>query len=288
MFVDVELERTDVVLDAESRGCVEANVFSIEAVDVAPVAHGDGRENPAAVAGDHENVAAELAFDLAEKLEKPARADRMIEDHRVDLLGAWTVCPPDRREHDVGDRRVQNLETLVSRRSQGGKPTIYLRLGSRSQGLHAIGRLDYDSEGLLLLTDDGTLAEALLHPRSEVLRRYRVWVTPVPESDRMRRLAAGAVVEGVAVAPETVELEGIENGLGILRIDLREGKKREIREFARSAGLNVRRLLRISFGPVQLGILRRGAVRPLTSAELGALRRLAVPRGARLPRQGPR
>ena len=179
-------------------------------------------------------------------------------------------------------------ETLVSRRSQGGKPTIYLRLGPRSQGLHAIGRLDYDSEGLLLLTDDGTLAEAILHPRSEILRRYRVWVTPVPDSDRMRRLAAGAVVEGVAVAPEAVVLEGIEKGLGILRIDLREGKKREIREFARSAGLNVRRLLRIAFGPVQLGILRRGAIRPLTSAELGALRRLAVPRGARLPRQGPR
>lgn len=179
-------------------------------------------------------------------------------------------------------------ETLVSRRSQGGKPTIYQRLGSRAQGLHAIGRLDYDSEGLLLLTDDGTLAEAILHPRSEVLRRYRVWVTPVPDPDRMRRLAAGTVVEGVAVAPETVLLEGVERGLGVLRIDLREGKKREIREFARSAGLNVRRLLRITFGPVHLGILRRGAIRALTSAELGALRELAVPRGARFPRRGAR
>jgi pseudouridine synthase len=179
-------------------------------------------------------------------------------------------------------------ETLVSRRSQGGKPTIYQRLGPGAQGLQPIGRLDYDSEGLLLLTDDGTLAEAILHPRSEFLRRYRVWVTPVPDPDRMRRLAAGSVVEGVAVAPEAVVLEGIEKGLGILRIDLREGKKREIREFAKSAGLNVRRLLRIAFGPVHLGILRRGAVRPLTSAELGALRRLAVPRGARLPRRGAR
>lgn len=179
-------------------------------------------------------------------------------------------------------------ETLVSRRSQGGKPTIYQRLGPRSEGLHAIGRLDYESEGLLLLTDDGTLAEAILHPRSEFLRRYRVWVTPVPDPNGMRRLAAGSEVEGVAVAPETVVLEGVERGLGILCIDLREGKKREIRVLAKNAGLNVRRLLRIAFGPVHLGILRRGAVRPLTTAELGALRRLAVPRGARLSRGGPR
>lgn len=179
-------------------------------------------------------------------------------------------------------------ETLVSRRSQGGKITIYQRLGPRADGLHAIGRLDYDSEGLLLLTDDGTLAEAILHPRSEFLRRYRVWVTPVPDADRMRRLLDGGVVEGVHVAPESALLEGIDRGLGILRIDLREGKKREIRELARNAGLNVRRLLRIAFGPVQLGVLRPGAVRPLTSAELGALRRMAVPRGARFPRRGAR
>jgi 23S rRNA pseudouridine2605 synthase len=179
-------------------------------------------------------------------------------------------------------------ETLVSRRSQGGKATIYQRLGPRAQGLHAIGRLDYDSEGLLLLTDDGTLAEAILHPRSEFLRRYRVWVTPVPDPDRMRRLAAGSVVEGIPVAPEAVILEGVERGLGIVRIDLREGKKREIRVLAKAAGLDVRRLLRIAFGPVHLGILRRGAVRPLTSAELAALRRMAVPRGARFPRRGPR
>lgn len=169
--------------------------------------------------------------------------------------------------------------TLVSRRSQGGKPTIYERLGERARGLHAIGRLDYESEGLLLLTDDGDLAEAILHPRSEFRRRYRVWVAPVPDPDRMRRLAAGTEVEGVPVAPEAVVLEGVERGSGILRIDLREGKKREIRVLAASAGLDVRRLQRIAFGPVRLGVLARGALRALTGGELAALRRAAVPKG---------
>lgn len=178
--------------------------------------------------------------------------------------------------------------SLVSRRGQGGKPTIYDQLAGRAEGLHPVGRLDYESEGLLLLTDDGTLAEALLHPRSEFRREYRVWVSPVPDPPRLRRFAAGAVVEGTRVVPEEVELEGAERGLGILRVVLLEGKKREIRVLAKGAGLDVRRLLRIAFGPVRLGVLRRGALRALEARELAALRRLAVPRGTRLSPRRPR
>ena len=177
-------------------------------------------------------------------------------------------------------------QTLVSRRSQGGKPTIYGILGDRARGLHAIGRLDYDSEGLLLLTDDGTLAEAILHPRSEFRRRYRVWVTPVPSPDHMRRFLDGTIVEGMHVAPEAAVLEGVERGLGILRVDLLEGKKREIRHLAANARLHVVRLQRVAFGPVQLGMLKRNGLRPLTSAEVAALRRAAIPRGA-APRARP-
>jgi pseudouridine synthase len=171
---------------------------------------------------------------------------------------------------------------LVSRRSQGGKPTIYDRMAKRAAGLHPVGRLDFESEGLLLLTDDGTLAEALLHPRSGLTREYRVWVTPVPDAAAMRRFSAGARVEGTMVVPERVELDGAEGGMGIVRIDLLEGKKREIRALAKHAGLDVRRLLRVAFGPVRLGTLRRGALRPLEAGEIAALRRSAVPRGARL------
>jgi 23S rRNA pseudouridine2605 synthase len=104
----------------------------------------------------------------------------------------------------------------------------------------------------------------------------------------MRRLAEGTVVEGVAVAPDAVILEGMEQGYGIVRIDLREGKKREVRVLAANADLDVHQLLRISFGPIRLGTLKRGAVRPLTAAELAALRKAAVPRGARLSRGRPR
>jgi 23S rRNA pseudouridine2605 synthase len=164
---------------------------------------------------------------------------------------------------------------LVSRRSQGGHPTIYDDLGKFAHGLHSVGRLDLESEGLLLLTDDGVLAEALLHPRTGLRRVYRVWVEPTPEPEAMRRLREGAVVDGVPMRPDQVVLEGAERGRGILRFELLEGKKREIRLLTRFAGLRVHQLLRVQFGPHRLEALPRGAVRPLRTSEINALRRLA-------------
>ncbi|MGE5178030.1 MAG: pseudouridine synthase [Bacteroidota bacterium] len=172
---------------------------------------------------------------------------------------------------------------LVSRRSQGGKPTIFELLGEVARGLMPVGRLDYESEGLLLLTTDGTLAEALLHPRSGLVRSYRVWVRPVPAPDILRLLQQGAVVEGVPVRPLHVVLEGADHGRGIVRFDLAEGKKREVRVLAKRAGLDVARLLRTRFGPIRLGTQRRGTIRPLTGREIEALRH-----AAHAPRARPR
>lgn len=166
-------------------------------------------------------------------------------------------------------------ETLVSRRSQGGKKTIFDALGSAAKGLMPVGRLDYLSEGLLLLTDDGALAEALLHPRTGIVRSYRVWVVPVPDPATMRRLGEGVEVEGVHVRPLRVVHEGVSHGRGILGIDVAEGRKREIRELAKAARLHVERLVRVRFGPIRLGTQRRGSLRPLEPGEIAALRRAA-------------
>lgn len=163
--------------------------------------------------------------------------------------------------------------TLVSRRSQGGKPTIFDALGAAARGLMPVGRLDYESEGLLLMTDDGALAEALLHPRTGLPRRYRVWVTPVPDPAALRRIETGAVVEGARVRPLRVLLEGAERGRGMLLIEVAEGKKREVRVLAKNARLHVERLLRVQFGPIRLGLQRRGTLRQLEAREIAALRR---------------
>jgi len=162
---------------------------------------------------------------------------------------------------------------LVSRKSQGGHKTIFQALGKRASGLHAVGRLDLDSEGLLLLTDDGSLSEALLHPRTAILRRYRVWVRPAPDPEAIRKIAKGTVVEGVHIAPLRVTKEPSAGDSGILGIDLAEGRKREVRALTRAANLHVQRLQRIRFGPIDLGALRPGATRPLEDREVEALRR---------------
>lgn len=164
---------------------------------------------------------------------------------------------------------------LVSRRSQGRRPTIFQELGESVRGLHAVGRLDLLSEGLLLLTDDGRLAEVLLHPRTGLSRLYRVWVVPVPDPPAMRILRDGVTIEGAKVRPGRVLLEGQERGVGKLLVEIHEGKKREIRLLARAAGLHVQRLLRIQFGPIRLDALPPGATRTLTAAEVRALMRSA-------------
>ncbi len=200
---------------------------------------------------------------------------------RVTLDGTIVELPAEHRY--LAYHKPRGL--LVSRRGQGGKRTIFDALGPKSRGLHPVGRLDLDSEGLLLLTDDGALSEALLHPRNALLRRYRVWVRPVPGPAALRALAAGTVVEGERVAPQRLQLEGAEKGQGVLLIDLAEGRKREVRLLARAAGLTVERLVRIEFGPIRLGTLGVGSVRALDRGEVAALRSGAFPAqppGARL------
>jgi pseudouridine synthase len=230
-------------------------------------------------------------------------ADRWIREGRVQVNGA----PPEGMGPDIDPARDRvTLDghplrwdetlryiayhktpgSLVSRRSQGGHPTIFHLLGETARGLHAVGRLDLESEGLLLLTNDGVLAEALLHPRNAIDRVYRLWVRPVPDVAALRRLREGAVVEDVEIAPHRVLLEGAESGEGKLLIEIAEGKKREVRLLARAAGLHVRRLQRIRFGPIRLENQPPGTVRPLTRDEVGALQDAVRP-SPRAPRGKP-
>jgi 23S rRNA pseudouridine2605 synthase len=225
-------------------------------------------------------------------------ADRWIHAGRVRING----CAPSgmgdpvdpERDRVTLDGRVLSLPTapryfacykprgvLVSRVSQGGRPTLYDALPAALRGLHPVGRLDRESEGLILLTDDGTLTEALLHPRSAVPRVYEVRVRPVPDAVRMRALTKGALVEGQWVRPRRVVLAGAEGAEGILEFELLEGRKREIRVLARAAGLTVARLTRVSFGPVRLGRLTTGETRALRPDEVRALRAAAAGRSSR-------
>jgi 23S rRNA pseudouridine2605 synthase len=147
------------------------------------------------------------------------------------------------------------------------------------RGLHPVGRLDLDSEGLILLTDDGALTQRLTHPRYEHTKEYLVLVRGTPSNQALRKLREGIELEDGPSAPAEVRQPGAvpgqatPGGSSWLRIVLREGRKRQIRRMCRAVGHPVRRLIRVRIGPVKLGSLAEGAHQPLTATEIEELRK---------------
>ncbi len=141
--------------------------------------------------------------------------------------------------------------------------------------LFPIGRLDADSEGLMLFTDDGELANRLSHPRYQHDKAYRVLVRGRPAEETLRVWRRGVYLEDGKTAPARVSvIESVEKQATWLRITLQEGRKRQIRRVADLLGHPVHQLIRERIGPVRLGRLRSGEWRPLTGAELKALQKL--------------
>ena len=142
--------------------------------------------------------------------------------------------------------------------------------------LFPVGRLDAASEGLLLLTNDGELAQVLLHPSFAVPRTYRVSVDGMVRAPVLRRIAQGVEVRGRRTSPCEVKLLAQEEARSSLEITLVQGRRRQIREMMRAVGHPVRRLLRVRFGPLRLRGLAPGESRPLTPTEKRALERMVA------------
>ncbi len=160
---------------------------------------------------------------------------------------------------------------LTAMSDDRGRKTIVDFLGDRAERLFHVGRLDYDTEGLMLLTNDGELAHRLAHPSYEVAKTYWAEVPgPVPR-DLGRRLQAGVELDdGVAVADKFRVLEQT-GGRAMVEITLHEGRKHIVRRMLAEVGHPVSRLLRTTVGPIKLGSLRPGATRDLTTKEIGEL-----------------
>jgi 23S rRNA pseudouridine2605 synthase len=141
-----------------------------------------------------------------------------------------------------------------------------------SERLYPVGRLDFESEGLILMTNDGELAQKLQHPRYEHQKEYRVLVARHPDQEQLSAWRRGIVLEdGFKTKPADVRIEK-ESGKGMwLRVTLKEGHKRQIREMGTKTALPVVRIIRIRMGSLQLGNLRPGDWRPLTDLEVAGL-----------------
>jgi 23S rRNA pseudouridine2605 synthase len=153
---------------------------------------------------------------------------------------------------------------LVSTNSdEKGRATIFDALPEDLPRVMTIGRLDISSEGLLLLTNDGAIKRKLELPSTGWLRKYRVRINGRPKEDDFAPLRRGMVIEGEKFQPMTVTIDRQQGANAWLTIGLREGKNREIRRAIEDVGFSVNRLIRVSYGPFQLGTLKPGAVEEL-------------------------
>lgn len=213
------------------------------------------------------------------------KADPAADDIRVD---GRRVRPPDRLRYIL---LCKPAGYVTTRHDPQRRPTVMDLLAGVRDSVYPVGRLDFESEGLILLTNDGTLAAALMHPRHEVPRTYEARVAGVPGPEALDRLRRGVPLDGTRTRPAEVTLLTRDGAtrVGLLRIRIREGRNRQVRRMCDAVGHPVRRLRRVQFGPLADRRLAPGAWRDLTPAEVRALQRAVAPppapRAAASPRR---
>jgi len=204
-------------------------------------------------------------------------------EDRVEVDGA-EVAPEADRVYLLLHKPAGTITTAMDPQR---RPTVMSLVPSRPR-VFPVGRLDQDTTGVLLLTNDGTLAHRLLHPRYKVDKEYVAVVEGPVAEDALDSLRRGVLLEGEERPTAPAEVTVLHRGSGRtrLRIVIREGRKRQVRNMLDAVGHPVIELARLRFGPVELGDLEPGAHRPLTAEELAALRREV--QDSRPSRQRPR
>ncbi|HYE78772.1 MAG TPA: pseudouridine synthase [bacterium] len=165
---------------------------------------------------------------------------------------------------------------VLSAMGEAEVPTIETLLPPEMGRVFPVGRLDFDAAGLVLLTNDGDLANLLLHPRHHVEKRYEVLLKPCPSRHQLQRLESGIVLDGKPTKSSTWELKGrSQGGQCVVEVVLTEGRKNQIKRMANAVGSEVRALQRVAFGPILLGHLKPGGFKKLAPGEVAALKAVA-------------
>jgi pseudouridine synthase len=221
-------------------------------------------------------------------------AEKLIADGRVTLNGETvrmmgTKADPEQDDIRVDGRRLRPPQRtryillnkpagyVTTRSDPQRRPTVIDLVRDVRQYIYPVGRLDYDSEGLLLLTNDGDLAAQLTHPRHGVERTYEVRVAGTPDAETLERLRKGIVLDGRRTLPADVALlSSRRDREGALRLTIREGRNRQVRRMCEAIGHPVRALRRVRIGPLDDSRLKAGQWRELTPDEVNALRAVLI------------
>ena len=222
-------------------------------------------------------------------------AEQIIAEGRVKVNGhpvkVGDKMDPNRDVLHVDDERIyiqknQQLYYLALYKPRGyvttasdelGRKTVMELVSDIPARLYPVGRLDKDSEGLLLMTDDGAFINMLTHPSGGVGKLYRVTVNPRATEQQIIEMSSGVVLDdGVKTRPCVIHVVVDEPGRSVLEITLHEGRNRQIRRMCSAVGLQVVRLRRSAEGPVKLGMLQPGEYRELKKSEINALRNAAM------------
>jgi 23S rRNA pseudouridine2605 synthase len=224
-------------------------------------------------------------------------AETLLASRRVTVNGRVRAEPgaqadPDRDVIAVDGRPLPRAEPLAyvvvhkprgylsSRRDPAGRPVVIDLVPQARERLFPVGRLDFDAEGLVLLTNDGELANRLLHPRYGVPRVYEVEVEGRVRASELQRWRGGLVLADGPAKPADVEIAAHGPRTTVLRLAFCEGRKHEVKRYCEALGHPLRRLVRTRLGPLELGGLPPGRHRRVTGRELAALRSLTRARGA--------
>lgn len=228
-----------------------------------------------------QKVMAQAGLGSRRQCEDVIRSGRVLVNGRIAVLGTKVDLSVD--EVKVDGERLSGAEphiylalykprgVLSSLRSQGGKPTVR-DLVPQEHRLYPVGRLDVDSEGLILMMNDGQVAHRLTHPRFGHEKEYRVLLSRKPDASQLEAWRRGIVLpDGKRALGARVSLEDPRRESAWIRVVMREGRKRQIRDVAASLGLAVKRLIRIRQGPIRIGELKAGEYRVLTEKEIRSL-----------------
>jgi len=196
-----------------------------------------------------------------------------VEESDVVLVDGARIFLEEEKRYVLYHKPAGEVTTVSDEK---GRETVMDRFRDFPVRLYPVGRLDYDSEGLLLLTNDGELAQRLTHPSCEVDKVYLARVTGNPSNEAIERLRRGVYMEGDQrkTYPAQVRVVRDESLFSDIVVTIHEGRNRQVRRMFDAVGHKVLLLRRIRFGPLELGDLRRGQWRELTAQEIDALRSL--------------